>query len=62
MLPGDSGESRFGVFGHAGEHASRWAAIGSLAGEIGCTPEALRISSNEPSPVEARRDREALQV
>ena len=30
------------VFEHAGEHASQWAAIGSIAGKIGCTAETLR--------------------
>src|SRR5579863_3012292 len=27
---------------HRGEHHSQWAAIESIAGKIGCTPEALR--------------------
>lgn len=30
------------VFEHEGEHASQWAAIGSIAAKIGCTPETLR--------------------
>jgi transposase len=30
------------VFEHQGEHESQWAAIGSIAGKIGCTPETLR--------------------
>ena len=30
------------VFEHQGEHASQWAAIGSIAGKIGCTAETLR--------------------
>ncbi len=30
------------VFEHQGEHASQWAAIGSIANKIGCTPETLR--------------------
>ena len=30
------------VFEHQGEHASQWAAIGSIASNIGCTPETLR--------------------
>jgi transposase len=30
------------VFEHQGEHASQWAAIGSIASRIGCTPETLR--------------------
>jgi transposase-like protein len=31
------------VFEHEGEHASQWAAIASIAGKIGCTPETLRL-------------------
>ncbi|MFM7361263.1 MAG: IS3 family transposase [Cyanobium sp.] len=31
------------VFEHEGEHASQWAAIASIAGKIGCTPESLRL-------------------
>ena len=30
------------VHEHRGEHASEWAAIGSIAGKIGCTAETLR--------------------
>jgi transposase len=30
------------VFEHQGEHASQWAAIGSIASKIGCTHETLR--------------------
>ena len=30
------------VFEHQGEHASQWAAIGSIAAKIGCTAETLR--------------------
>ncbi|MES1936224.1 transposase of ISAli4, IS3 family subgroup IS51 [Salinisphaera hydrothermalis C27AD] len=30
------------VFEHQGEHASQWAATGSIAGKFGCTPETLR--------------------
>jgi len=30
------------VLEHSGEHASQWAAIGSIAGTIGCTAETLR--------------------
>ncbi len=30
------------VFEHQGEHASQWAAIGSIASKIGCTRETLR--------------------
>jgi transposase len=31
------------VLDHEGEHASRWAAISSIAAKIGCTPETLRL-------------------
>lgn len=31
------------VFEHEGDHASRWAAIASIATKIGCTPEILRL-------------------
>lgn len=30
------------VFEHEGQHASQWAAIGSIAAKIGCTAETLR--------------------
>jgi transposase-like protein len=30
------------VWEHDGEYASQWAAIGSIAQKIGCTPETLR--------------------
>jgi len=30
------------LFEHQGEHASRWAALISIASKIGCTPETLR--------------------
>jgi transposase len=30
------------VLEHPGEHGSQWAAIGSIASKIGCTPETLR--------------------
>jgi len=30
------------VFEHQGEHQSQWAAIGSIASKIGCTPGTLR--------------------
>ena len=30
------------VLDHVGDHASQWAAIGSIAGKIGCTAETLR--------------------
>ncbi len=31
------------VFEHQAEHESQWAAIVSIAGMIGCTPESLRL-------------------
>lgn len=30
------------VFEHQTEYASQWAAMGAIAGKIGCTPETLR--------------------
>jgi len=30
------------VFEHQHEYSSQWAALGSIAGKIGCTPETLR--------------------
>lgn len=30
------------VFAHQADYASQWAAIGSIVGKIGCTPETLR--------------------
>ena len=30
------------VLEHQSEHASQWAAMGSIAAKIGCTPETLR--------------------
>jgi transposase-like protein len=30
------------VLDHGGDHGSQWAAIGSIAGKIGCTAETLR--------------------
>jgi transposase len=30
------------VLEHGGDHGSQWAAIGSIAGKIGCTAETLR--------------------
>lgn len=30
------------VFEHRAEHGSQWAAIGSIASKIGCSPETLR--------------------
>lgn len=31
------------VLEHQGDHASQWAAIASISGKIGCTPETLRL-------------------
>lgn len=31
------------VLEHESSHASRWAAIASIAAKIGCTPETLRL-------------------
>ena len=31
------------VLEHESDHASHWAAIASIAGKIGCTPETLRL-------------------
>ena len=30
------------VLEHQGDHGSQWAAIASIAGKVGCTPESLR--------------------
>jgi len=35
------------VFEHQAEHESQWAAIVSIAGKIGCTPESLRQTRNK---------------
>ncbi|AWN15850.1 Mobile element protein [Salinisphaera sp. LB1] len=40
------------VFEHQAGYSSQWAAIGSIAGKIGCTPETLRSWVRE-----AERDR-----
>ena len=31
------------VLEHQGDHGSQWAAIASIAGKVGCTPETLRL-------------------
>lgn len=31
------------VYDQQGQHESQWAAISSIAGKIGCTPETLRL-------------------
>ena len=36
------------VLEHRGEHASEWAALGSIAGKIGCTAEAVAPSWLHP--------------
>ena len=35
------------VLEHQGDHASRWAAMSSIAAKIGCTPETLRLWVNK---------------
>src|SRR3954465_15833615 len=43
------------VFEHRHEHASQWAAIGSVAGKIGCTAETLRSWVRRVEVDEGRR-------
>jgi transposase-like protein len=53
------------VLEHEGEHASQWAAIGSIAGKIGCTAETLRgwvrqaerDQGQRPGPTSEERER-----
>ena len=53
------------VLEHAGDHASQWEAIGSIAAKIGCTAETLRKwvrqaerdGGQKPGPTTAERDR-----
>ena len=53
------------VLEHAGDHASQWAAIGSIAGKIGCTAETLRgwvrqaerDQGQRPGPTSEERER-----
>ena len=53
------------VFEHEGDHASQWAAIGSIAAKIGCTAETLRgwvrqaerDGGGRPGPTSAERER-----
>ena len=43
------------VLEHQGEHASQWAAIGSIAGKIGCTAETLRSWVRQAERDQGRR-------
>jgi len=53
------------VLEHAGDHASQWAAIGSIAAKIGCTAETLRgwvrqaerDQGQRPDPTSEERER-----
>ena len=53
------------VLDHGGDHASRWAAIGSIAAKVGCTTEALRQwvrqaerdQGRRPGPTTAEQER-----
>jgi transposase len=44
------------VFEHESEYASQWAAIGSVASKIGCTPETLRKWMRRAERDQGRRD------
>src|SRR5919198_1829243 len=44
------------VFEHQGEHASQWAAIGSIAAKIGCTSETLRNWVRQAERDQGQRD------
>jgi|TARA_Y100000294_G_C8325344_1_gene244389 transposase-like protein len=44
------------VFEHESEHESQWAAIGSVAAKIGCTPETLRKWVRQAERDQGRRD------
>jgi transposase-like protein len=44
------------VFEHESEYASQWAAIGSVAAKIGCTPETLRKWVRQAERDQGRRD------
>lgn len=44
------------VFEHEREYGSQWAAIGSIAGKIGCTPETLRRWVRRTETDEGRRE------
>jgi len=43
------------VFEHEAEHASQWAAIGSIATKIGCSSETLRSWVRQAERVAGRR-------
>ena len=43
------------VLEHGGDHASQWAAIGSIAGKIGCTAETLRTWVRQAERDQGRR-------
>jgi transposase-like protein len=53
------------VFEHQAQHGSQWAAIGSIASKIGCSPETLRKwvrpaecdQGNRPGSTTSERDR-----
>ena len=53
------------VLDHGGDHASQWAAIGSIAAKIGCTTEPLRQwvrqaerdQGRRPGPTTAEQER-----
>ena len=53
------------VLEHGGDHASQWAAIGSIAGKIGCAAETLRTwvrqaerdRGQRPGPATDERER-----
>ena len=53
------------VLEHQGDHGSQWAAIGSIAGKIGCTAETLRgwvrqaerDQGQRPGPTSEERER-----
>jgi transposase len=44
------------VVEHEREYGSQWAAIGSIAGKIGCTPETLRRWLRRTETDEGRRE------
>ena len=44
------------VFEHESEYESQWAAIGSVASKIGCTPETLRKWVRQAERDQGRRD------